>query len=183
VAARPRPVALVAGIALVPLAVGVAAAAAPAPLRLGDMPRGWVRSPPSTKGPVCGYTVTDTAQTQRSGDFNALEEVPFVFSTVAVYRPGRARVAMTRFRRAVANCPPVKAGDPKYSVARLPSFGDESIGLVARLNLDGTPFGAYSTVTRIGDVITITTFGDRGSPDVNQAVRLSRRAVQRAKGG
>jgi len=177
-----RPAVLAAGIVLVPLATEVATAAAPGPLRLTDMPRGWIRSAPTTKEPVCGYTVTDNALRLRSGDFQSVNEVPFVFSTYATFRHGRAQVEMTRFRRAVAKCPPVPAGEPKYAVAKLPAFGDESIGLIARVSVDGAPFAVYSTVTRIGDAITMTTLGDRGTPDAGEAVRLSRRAVQRARG-
>jgi hypothetical protein len=54
--------------------------------------------------------------------------------------------------------------------------------LIARVSVDGAPFAVYSTVTRVGDAITMTTLGDRGTPDVGEAVRLSRRAVQRARG-
>src|SRR2546423_1458747 len=166
VAAHLRPAVLAAGIVLVPLGTEVATAAAPGPLRLADMPRGWIRSPPTTKTPVCRYTVTGNAVTLRSGDFQSVNEAPFVFSTYAAYRHGRAHVEMIRFRRAIAKCPPVRSGEPKYSVAKLPAFGDESIGLIARVSVDGAPFAVYSTVTRIGDAITMTSLGDRGAPDV-----------------
>src|SRR2546430_16773846 len=86
VAAHLRPAVLAAGIVLVPLGTEVATAAAPGPLRLADMPRGWIRAPPTTKTPVCGYTVTDHAPTLRSGHFPSVYEAPFVISTYAAYR-------------------------------------------------------------------------------------------------